>query len=155
MWGPPSGGPIRLKPDPTCLSCYTTLSRRGAPEANSVMFSSARLPIASRVLERRAAQMRKQHNILHVQQLGRDTRLTLENVEARSSDLPLLQRSHQRCFVHNVAARRVDEDARLLHLAKPLRIHQMTRFGQRGTMQRDEIRLTEHRLERRAWFRAE
>ena len=105
--------------------------------------------------ERRASQVRQQHDVLHLQQLGGHGRFPLVDVDARRGDLPALQRGHERRLVDDVAARRVDQDARFLHLAEPLRVHQVTRLGQRRAVQRDEVRLPENCLERGARLRAE
>ena len=119
------------------------------------MFSSALLPIASRV------------SSVALPRCGSSTTFSIFNnsdVTAGSRwsasggcrrNLPLLQRSHQRCLVHDVTARGVDKNGRLFHLAESLGVHQMARLGECGAMQRNEISLREHRLERLPRFGAE
>ena len=55
--------------------------------------------------------MRKQHHVLHCDELRGHLGLALIDVEARRQDGLVLQRLDQRRLVHNRAARHVDEDA--------------------------------------------
>ena len=83
--------------------------------------------------------MRKEHDVLEREERGLDSRLALVDVKTGTGDHSLPQRVGEGPFIHNRSARRVDQDPGPLHLAQPLRIHEMARFGQQRHMQRNEV----------------
>src|SRR5437660_838647 len=70
-----------------------------------------------------------------------DRRLALVDVEPRTGDLPGVQRVHERRFIDDWPARRVDEDCRMLHLSKLLRAEQVVRLLCQRHVHRHEVRL--------------
>ncbi|CAM2166773.1 hypothetical protein PSAC2689_150179 [Paraburkholderia sacchari] len=63
-----------------------------------------------------------------------------------------LQRFHERSFVHESAARRVDEERTARHARECVRIDQVVRRRREGAVQRNDVAAGEQRVERHAFF---
>ena len=76
--------------------------------------------------------MGQQHRVLDGDQLGRHTRLVLEDVEASGEDGPVLQRLDQRLLVDDRAAADIDDDAVRPERLQDLGIDDVVRRGPPG-----------------------
>ena len=79
------------------------------------MLSTTIFAISSRTSTDRAAEMRRQHDVRHLEQRSIDLGLVLEHVEAGAGDPRARKRAHQRSLVDDRPARGVDQECSLLH----------------------------------------
>jgi hypothetical protein len=75
-------------------------------------------------------------------------RLGFENVERRGADDARFDRAPQRRFVHQFAARGVDEPDACLASCEPLLVEEMLGFRRRWEMQRQVVGARTHIVER-------
>src|SRR5919108_2957335 len=85
--------------------------------------------------------MRRQHHVWQVDEARFDHRLTFIDVERSAGDALLFQRLHQRFFVDDRPARRVDEIRGGPHQAKLSSADQMDSLGAERGIHRDKVRL--------------
>src|SRR5215218_5221462 len=88
-----------------------------------------------------ATQVRKQHHVLHGEELGRDLRLVLVDVEAGAGNRPVRESIHQGSLVHDVTPRGVDEKRAPPHPSEPLPVHEVARLRRGRAVERNEVRL--------------
>jgi hypothetical protein len=93
-----------------------------------------------RGFQRAEAGVRGKRHVLHFCQwiIGLE-RLGVEHVEPGMADLPALQRSDQRGFVHQRAARGIDEDDARLHARNALGIEEAAGLVAERQVQRHHI----------------
>jgi enoyl-CoA hydratase/carnithine racemase len=101
--------------------------------------SPARLP-------GRAADVRRQDDVVEREQLARHMRLVLEHVEPGAGDRPVAQRLDERLLVDDRAARDVDEVALLAERGEHLGVDQLPRRGAARRDDDEEVDLARERL---------
>ena len=82
---------------------------------------------------------RQDHAVELAERRIRGERLDREHVDRGPGDPPLLDRGRERCLVHQVAARRVDEHGRRLHQLEPLGVDQTVGLIGVRHVQRDDV----------------
>ena len=98
-------------------------------------------------LARRAAEVRRQHDVLERDQAFLDRGLMLVHVERRAGDHARTQRLDERPLVDDRPARRVDEHRGRLHPGQPGRVEEMARLGRRRAVDADDVGAGEERVE--------
>src|SRR6478672_3171170 len=98
-------------------------------------------------LDRRAAEMRGQHDVRHPAQHRVDLGLMLEYVEAGTGDPARPQGAYERGLVDDRTARGVAEESGLLHQLELARSGLVTRLRPQRLVQRDEVRFDQQLVE--------
>ena len=97
---------------------------------------------------RRAAEMRREDNVLEIEEPGEDLGLTLVDIERRAGNQAFLERPRQAFFVDDGPARGVDEKRRPLHARERAPIDHVTRRRRQRRVNRDDIRRNQQFVER-------
>ena len=92
--------------------------------------------------------MRRQHDVGQLHEPGRQLGLALVDVEPRAGDDARAQRLHQRRFVHDRPARRVDEVGRGLHQTQAHGVDEVVRGGSVGHVQAHHVGCTQQIIQR-------
>ena len=122
----------------------------GVPSSTAITFSATSLAIASRAVGRGRADVRSEHDVLELEQLRRDLRLVLVDVEPGAAEPPLVAapRPAQRAST-SPPRDGVHEDRARLHARERARVDQVMRLGRERDVQRHEVRALQQLVERR------
>ena len=91
-----------------------------------------------------AAQVRGEDDLFHLQKPRVDCGFVLEDVEAGPCQTPFGKLRDQGFFLHDAAPCHVDDDGSGFHLPQPLRVKEATCLRSQGTMQGEDIGLSDH-----------
>jgi len=92
--------------------------------------------------------MRQHHQIVAIEQHRRDAWFTVEDIQRGAADTVEHQRLRQRMLVHHLATRGVDQECIGLHQVQPAAVDQVPVGRATRAVQRNEVALRQHRVER-------